>query len=103
MTLRWVPFHRIHYILGATGDGSQSLRSNPDVLLSQFETIWIQGCESLHTWLLCNPVLQDLLDLLIYGYRDEGDVVPDSPELPGCAYLYEDWVEDLGAYDVPVG
>src|SRR5207302_9670739 len=35
--------------------------------------------------------------------RDEGDVVPDSPELPGCAYLYEDWVEDLGAYDAPVG
>jgi hypothetical protein len=103
MILRWVPFRRIRYILGATGDGSQSLRSNPDVPLSQFETIWIQSGESLRAWLLSNPVLQDPLDLLIYGYRDEGDAVPDSPELRGRAYLDEDWVEDLGAYDAPVG
>ena len=39
MILRWIPFSRIRYILGTTGDGSQSLCSNPDIPLSQFETI----------------------------------------------------------------
>ena len=29
--------------------------------------------------------------------------MPDSPELQGRTYRDEDWVEDLGAYDAPVG
>ena len=29
--------------------------------------------------------------------------MPDSPDLRGCAYLDEDWVKDLSAYDALTG
>jgi len=104
MILRWVPFHRIRYILGATGEGSRSLNRHPAEPLSQYNTIWIEDNESLRAWLLSNPVLQDPLDLLVYGYRDEDDPAPETPELRGRDYLDEDAVHNWGADpDAPVG
>jgi hypothetical protein len=66
MILRWVPFRRIRYILGATGEGSRLLNRHPEEPLSQYNTIWIVDNELLRAWLLSNPVLQDPLDLLVY-------------------------------------
>lgn len=104
MILRWVPFHRIRYILGATGEGSRFLTRHPEEPLSQFNTIWIENNESLRAWLLSNPVLLDPLNLLVYGYRDADDQAPDTPELRGHDYLDEDDVQDWGAaLDVTVG
>ena len=94
MISRNVTNHRIRYILGATGEGHRRLRQVPVERLSCIDYVFIDNNESLRSWLLSNPVLDDPLDLMIYCNHDEGDDRPETPSLRAHHYLGEDAVSD---------
>ena len=70
MIYRCVPHHRIHYIIGATGEGCRRLCRYPNEPSSFIEYIFIESDEDVRTWLRSNSGLDDPLDLLLYCYRD---------------------------------
>jgi len=94
MISRTVPNDRIRYIPGATEEGRQRLRRVPSEQVSCFDYVFIDSDETVRAWLLSNPVLNDLLDLMIYCYHDEGDTRPVTPSLRADQYLHEDGVAD---------
>ena len=94
MISRNVPNDRIHYILGATGQGGRRLRRVPSKRVSFIYYVFIDRNETVRAWLLSNPVLNDTLDLMIYCYRDKGHTRPATPSLRAHQYLHEDAVAD---------
>jgi hypothetical protein len=97
MILRCLPVSRVRYILGATCDGRQMLRTSPESPLNELDFVFIDNNEAVRAWLLSNPVQDDPLDLLVYSYRESNDIRPDSPPLRAHEYLGEDAVERWGA------
>jgi len=73
MISRNVPNDRIRYILGASGEGRGRLRRVASERVSCIDYVLIDSDKTVSAWLLWNPVLDDPLDLMIYGYSDEGD------------------------------
>jgi len=94
MISRNVRNDRIRYILGATGEGRRRLRRIPSERVHCIDYVFIESDETVKAWLLSNAVLDDLLDLMIYCYRDEGDTRPATPLLKAHQYLHEDAVAD---------
>jgi len=68
---RTVPHNMICYILGTTGEGRQLLRLHPGAQISYIDYVFIANYEDVRAWLLSNPVLDDILDLLVYSHRPE--------------------------------
>ena len=79
----------IHYILGATGEGRQQLRLHPGAQLSYIDYVFIENDEDGRAWLLSNPVLDNLLDILVYCHRPETRGRLPTPPLRGHKYLRE--------------
>ena len=94
MISRNVPTDRMHYILGASGEGRRRLHRVPSEGVSCIDYVFIGSDEKVRAWLLSNPVLDDPLDLMINCYRDEGDTRPATPSLRAHQYLHEDAVAD---------
>ena len=65
---RSIRHEMIWYVLGATGEGRRLLRDYPNTPLSWINYVFIDDDEAVRTWLLSNPLLEDLLDHLIYCY-----------------------------------
>jgi len=84
-----VPNNIIRYILGATGEGRQQLRLHPGAQLSDIDYVFIENDEDVRAWLVSNPVLDDLLDLLVYCHRPETRGRLPTPPLRGHNYLGE--------------
>jgi len=97
---RTVPANTIRYILGATGEGCKEMCLIPAFLLSSINYVFIENDEDVRAWLLSNPVLEDLLDLLVYCHRRyTADRVP-TPPLRRHNFLPEnaitDWAQQAG-------
>jgi len=88
MISRNVPYDRIGYILGATGEGRRRLRRLPSDSVSCIDYVFIDSDKTVRAWLLSNPVLDDPLDHMIYCYLDEGDTRPATPSLRAHQYLH---------------
>ena len=73
----------IRYILGASGEGRQQLRLHPGAQLYYIDYVFIENDEEVRAWLLSNPVLDDLLDLLVYCHRPETRGRLPTPPLRG--------------------
>jgi len=60
--------------------------------------VFIDSDESVRTWLLSNPVLDDALHLMVYCYRDRGSERQDTPPLRRVHYLHQNdvrnWADD---------
>ena len=54
--------------------------------------MFIENDEGVRAWLLSNPVLDDLLDLLVYCHRPATGERPATPPLTGHDYLHENAV-----------
>jgi len=102
MISRNVPNDKIHYILGATGEGRQRFRRVLSERVSCIDYVFIDSDKTVRAWLLSNPVLDDPLDLMIYCYRDEGDTRPKTPSLRAHQYLNEhavaDWADSAAGH-----
>jgi len=98
MIYRSVPHHRIHYILGATGEGRRRSRRSPMRELDSMDYVFIDSDETVRAWLLSNPVLDDPLNLMVYCYRDWGSEWQDTPALRRVDYLNQNdirnWAHD---------
>ena len=84
---RFIPHHRIHCILGATGEGRRKLRRSPMRELDTMDYLLIDSDETVRAWLLSNPVLEDPVDLMVYCHRDWGSERQDTPLLRRVDYL----------------
>jgi len=73
MISRNVPNNRIRYILGATGEGHRRLSRVLSEQLSCIDYVFIDSDETVRPWLLSHPLLDDLLDRMIYCYHQERD------------------------------
>jgi len=49
--------------------------------LDRMDYVFIDIDETVRAWLLSNPVLDNLLDLIVYSYRDRGSERQDTPAL----------------------
>jgi len=78
MIYRSVPYHRICYILGATGEGRSRLRSSTMREFHSMDYVFIDSDETVGAWLLSNAMLDDPLDLMVYCYRDRGSGWQDT-------------------------
>jgi len=78
MIYRSLPHHRIHYILGATGEGRRRLHSSPMRQLDILDYVFIDSDETVRAWVLSNSMLDDPLDLMVYCYRDWGSQWQDT-------------------------
>jgi len=87
MIYRSVPHDRIRYILGATSEGRRRLRRSPMRELDSMDYVFIDSDETVRAWLLSNPVLDDLLDLMVYCYRDRGSERQETRALRRVDYL----------------
>jgi len=94
MILTNVRNDRIGYIPGTTGEGRRRLCRVPSKRVSCIDYDFIDSDETVRTWLLSNPVLDDRLDLMIYCYREEGHTRQATPSLRAPQYLHEDVVAD---------
>ena len=65
MIYRSVTHHGIRYRPGATGEGHRRLRRSPMRELDSIDYVFIASDETARAWLVSNPVLDDLLDLLV--------------------------------------
>jgi hypothetical protein len=96
-----VPHNAIRYILGATGEGRQTLRIHPGFQLSDIDYVFIEKDEDVRAWLLSNPVLEDPLDLLVYCHRPPSEGRVATPPLRGHNYLpnnaVANWARQGGA------
>ena len=73
MIARSVPYDKIRYILGATGEGGRQLREHPALPISWVDFVFIDSDEGLRAGLLSNSVLENPLDLLVYCHRVLGN------------------------------
>jgi len=55
--------------------------------LDSIDYVFIESDETLRACLLSNPVLDDSLDLIVYGYCDRGSERQDTPALRRVDYL----------------
>jgi len=78
---------RFRYILGARGEGRRLLRDYPNTPLPWINSVFTDDDEAVRAWLLSNPVLEDLLDLLIYCHRPNNVSREPRPALRGPNYL----------------
>jgi len=91
----------IPYILGATVEGRKQLRVHPGAQLSWIDYVFIENDGDLRGWSLSNPVLDDLLDLLVYCHRpDTGGRLP-TPPLRWHNYLRENAIANWASTAVP--
>jgi len=74
-----VPHHRIYYILSATGEGRRRLRRSSRRELDSMDYVFIDSDETGRAWLLSYPLLDDPLDLMVYGYHDPDSERQDTP------------------------
>jgi len=77
----------IRYILGATGEGCRLLRDYPNRPLSWIKYVFIDHDEAERAWLLLNPVLEDLLDRLLYCHPPNNVSREPTRTLRGHNYL----------------
>jgi len=102
MIWRNVPNNRIRYILGANGESDWSLDMGPNELLSCIDYDFIDSDKIVRARLLSNPVVDNLLELMIYCYLDEGDSRPAIPLLKAHQYLQENavtnWANSTGGH-----
>jgi len=67
--------------------------------LDSMDYVFIDSAETVRAWVLSNPVLNNLLDLMVYCYRDRGSERPDTLALRRVDYLNQDevrnWACDL--------
>jgi len=66
--------------------------------LDRMDYVFIDSDETVRAWLLSNSVLDDPLDLMVYGYRDQGSVRQDTPALSRVHYhnqnVVRNWAHD---------
>jgi len=62
--------------------------------LDSIDYVIIDRDETVRDRLLSNPVLDDLLDLMVYCYRDWGSERQDTPELRRVDYLNQNNVRN---------
>ena len=96
-----MPQNVIRYILGATGEGRQQLRLHPGAQLSYIDYVLIVNDEDVRAWLLSNPVLDDLLDLLVYCHRPETRGTLPTPPLRGHNSLRENAIANWATTAAP--
>ena len=92
MIARSVPYDTIQYILGATGDGRRQLPENPALPISGVDYVFIDSDKGVRAWLLSNPVLENLLDLVVYCHRVPGTNRPVTLPLRRHNYLAQNAV-----------
>ena len=102
MIYKYVPHHRVRYIIGATGEGRRRVPRAPNRPLSFIEYIFIECDEHVRTWLLSNSGLDGPLDLLLYSYCDRHNKRNDMAELRSLPYLGQDafghWARNPAAH-----
>ena len=91
----------IRYIPGATGEGWQQLHVHPGTQLSYIDYVVIKNDEDVRAWLLSNPVLEDLLDRLVYCHRPETRGRLPTPPLRGHNYLGENAITNWTSTAAP--
>ena len=100
MIVRSVPYDMIRYILDATGEGRRELLEDPALPISWVDYVFIDSEEGVKAWLLSNPILEGLLDLLVYCYRVPGNNRPVTLPLRRHNYLAGNavalWSRDAG-------
>jgi len=96
-----VPHNIIRYILGATCEGRQQLGVHPGAQLSYIDYVFIANDTDVRAWLLWNPVLHNLLDLLVYCYRPETQARLPTPPLQGHNYLRENGIANWASTAAP--
>jgi len=103
MISRSIRHETIWYILGATAEGRRLLRDYPNTRLSWINYIFINDDEAVRAWLPSNPVLEDLLDLLIYCHRPNNLSREPPPVWRGHNYLVpgpvNNWANEAIARD----
>ena len=77
----------IWYILGATSEGRRLLPDYPNPPLSWLNNVLVEEDEAVSAWLLSNPVIEDLLDLLIYCHHPNKVSRELTRALQGYPYL----------------
>lgn len=78
------------YLIGATGEGAQSLRRAPSEPLPVRELIFLYGDDDIRTWLLANDG-QDPMDLLVLESRlGDAEDYDETPEPPNGRYPFFD-------------
>jgi len=87
MITRSIQHGLMPYIPGATGEERRLLRDYPNTPLSWINYLFIDVNEAVRAWLLSNPVLEELLDLLIYCYRPNNISREPTLVLRGHNYL----------------
>ena len=100
MIARFVQYDTIRYILGITGESRRQLRKDPTLQISGVDYVFIDSAEWVRASLLSNPVLEDLLDLLVYCHRVPGTTRPVTPPFQRQNYLAENAVANW-ARDAP--
>ena len=91
----------IRYRLGATGEGWQQLRLHPGAHFSYIDYVFIENDEDVRPWLLSNPVLDNLLDLLVYCHRPQTQGRLPTPPLLGHNYLRENAIANWASTAAP--
>ena len=101
MIARSVPYQLIRYKLVATGEGRLQLHEDPAQPISWVDYVFINSNEGVRAWLLSNPVLENPLNLLVYGHRVPRNNRPLKQPLWRHNYLTKDavtnWASDARA------
>ena len=84
---RSIPRDTIRYILGATCEGRRLLQYYLNTELLWLNYVFIEDHEGVRASPLSNPVLEDLLDLLIYCHHPNNVSREPTPVLRGHPYL----------------
>jgi len=98
---RTMPHNVIHYILGGTGEARQQLRRHPGAQLSYLEYVFIENDEDVRAWRLWNLVLDDPLDLLVYGDRPESRGRLPTPPLTRHNYRRDNAIANWASTGAP--
>jgi len=94
MIYKLVPYHQIWDILGPTGEGCRRLGRSPSRELDSMDYVFIDSDETVRTWLVSNPVLDDLLDHMVYCYGNQGSSREDTPALRRVDYLNQNAIRN---------
>ncbi|PWW77249.1 hypothetical protein C7212DRAFT_343089 [Tuber magnatum] len=77
-------------IIGVTGKGQKQICRAPYQPISDVYYIFIQSDIDIRTWLLANPIADDLLDLLVYGECNPEGMMPQCPARQWYSYRTEE-------------
>ena len=69
------------------GAGGWSVSRHDNQLFISWDYIFIENNEIVRTWLLSNPVLDDIREMIVYCYHDSCDNTQNTPLLTRVNYL----------------